>query len=474
MKYFMMKKYILLLLLATAGKGYGQTITGRLQNAASLLQADSQFIHAAIGMSVVDAATGQELFNYNGGMGLAPASCQKVITSAAAFSLLSSSYRYKTTIGYRGIIKDSVLLGDLFITGYGDPTLGSWRWPATAEEKVLQAIEKTLTQHGIKNINGALYCYDRNFESSTTPGGWPWEDIGNYYGAGAAAINWRENQYDLTLKPGNAIGDIVTVVSTTPALYNVTLHSEVTTAAKGSGDNAYIYLSPYSSFGYVRGTIPAGQAAFTISGAMPDAANQLALTLADRLKKKGYNGLLYASSYNNSDVKNKNAPVTATVLATLQSPPLDSINYWLLKKSINLYAEALVKTIAFEKKQAGATATGLALITNFWINKGIDAASLNLKDGSGLSPANRVTPQALVKVLQYARQQSWYTSFYNALPEINGIRMKDGYIADVRSYAGYVKSASGKEYIVALIVNNFSGSAGRAREKIWRLLDILK
>ena len=162
------------------------------------------------------------------------------------------------------------------------------------------------------------------------------------------------------------------------------------------------------------------------------------------------------------------------LLFTHISPSLDSINYWFLKKSINLYGEALVKTIAFEKEKFGSTEKGIDLIKDFWSRHGMEPSAINIKDGSGLSPANRVTPKSLVTVLQYAKQQSWFASFYNALPEINNIKMKDGYLADVRSYSGYIKDKNGNEYTFSFIVNNFDGSASSARVKMWRVLDILK
>ncbi len=139
-----------------------------------------------------------------------------------------------------------------------------------------------------------------------------------------------------------------------------------------------------------------------------------------------------------------------------------------------MYGEALVKTIAFEKERFGSTDKGIDIIKNFWTKNGVDATALNIKDGSGLSPANRVTAKSLVQVLQYAKKQNWFASFYNALPEMNGIKMKDGYISDVRSYTGYISSKSGANYIFSFIVNNFNGSASTAKEKIWKLLDLLK
>jgi D-alanyl-D-alanine carboxypeptidase/D-alanyl-D-alanine-endopeptidase (penicillin-binding protein 4) len=57
---------------------------------------------------------------------------------------------------------------------------------------------------------------------------------------------------------------------------------------------------------------------------------------------------------------------------------------------------------------------------------------------------------------------------------MNGIKMKDGYIGGVRAYTGYIQSKNGTGYTFSLIVNNFYGSPQTAREKMWKILDILK
>ncbi len=54
------------------------------------------------------------------------------------------------------------------------------------------------------------------------------------------------------------------------------------------------------------------------------------------------------------------------------SPPLDSINYWFLKKSINLYGEALIKTMAFQKSGFASTEKGVALLKDFWSEHDIE------------------------------------------------------------------------------------------------------
>ena len=109
------------------------------------------------------------------------------------------------------------------------------------------------------------------------------------------------------------------------------------------------------------------------------------------------------------------------------------------------------------------------IIKSFWKSKGIDESSINIIDGSGLSPQNRVTAQALVKVMDYAKSKSFFSSFYDALPVINGIRMKSGSIGGVKSFTGYVGN-----YTFAVVVNNFNGSSAEITEKIFSLLDVLK
>ncbi|WP_462250347.1 D-alanyl-D-alanine carboxypeptidase/D-alanyl-D-alanine endopeptidase [Ferruginibacter sp.] len=469
-----MKWIIITLLTCICSNLTAQNIDAKLTTAISNLEMDVQFKHAILSLYVVDTKTGKIVFDKNAQVGLAPASCQKVITSVSAFELLGNGYTYKTELAYDGEIKNNALEGNLYIIGYGDPSLGSWRWKETNEQAILKKLVAAVQKTGIKKIKGNIFGYDRKWESNNTPRGWIWEDIGNYYGAGASSLNWRENQYDIILKAGEKIGDKAAIEKIIPRLENVGLYSEVITAKKGSGDNAYIYLAPYGSSGFVRGTIPLGESNFKISGAMPNAAEQLTFTFANEIKNNKIEEYLFIGSYNGIEVEKKDIPINLKTFFTIVSPQLDSLNYWFLKKSINLYGEAFVKTIAYEKLKFGSTDSGIAIIKNFWKKNGVEKSALNIIDGSGLSPANRVTTNALVTVMQYAKQQKWFPSFYNALPEMNGIKMKDGYISGVRSYTGYIKSKTGNEYTFSFIVNNFDGSPATVREKMWKVLDILK
>lgn len=449
---------------------YAQTIGQKLSSAIGTLESDPQFKFSGISILVKDAKTGKTVFDKNSRMGMVPASCLKIVTSVAALELLGKEYTYNTTLSYSGSIKQGMLQVPLILTASGDPTFGSWRWNHTNRQSVFNKILQSLKQSGIKSFPGIVIDIS-GWGTQTIPDGWIWEDIGNYYGAGCGAFNWHENQFDILLKPGKSIGDKVGIISGNQAGIG-SIVSELTTAPTGSGDQAYAYYSLSNSTIYLRGTIPLGSETFGIKAAAADGIAYFAESMNAELKKSGYSDkCVYTpcevdcSSFATNDVQ---------TICTFESPGLDSINYWFLKKSVNLFGEAFVKTIGFEKSKSGTTDSGISVIRNFWSTKGISMAAMKILDGSGLSPANRITAEALVTVLQYAKTRPWYNSFMHALPEINGIIMKDGYMEGVRSFAGYAKARDGNEYVFSFIVNNYDGSPKQAREKMWKILDILK
>lgn len=463
-----MRSIFFFLCLFIITNSFCQDITSRLSKAVEALQSHPTMKHASIGFYVVESKTGKAIFEKNPHIGLAPASTLKVVTSATAYEVLGKDFRYETKILLAGDKKENSWNGQLIVEGSGDPTLGSWRWNTTSIETIGEKLAKALKAKGVSKITGQLQFLPGNWDNQATPDGWTWEDIGNYFGAGARILNWHENSYKLNFRPGKNIGDATSIISTEPNIPGIQWINEIKTAKAGSGDNAVIYLPEKGTVGYLRGTIPAGVEKFTIRGSIPSVEAVIVGSLNSELKKHQV-----ISELSSSETSKLNTAGSESI-GSFYSPPLDSINYWFMKESINLYGEALLKTMAEKRKGRGETRLGVDLVKDFWKDKGIDAGALKIQDGSGLSPANRITPHALVTILQHASKQPWFNSFYHSLPVQNNIRMKSGYIGGVRSYAGFIKSKSGEEYSFAFIINNFDGSASAAREKMWQVLDILK
>lgn len=475
LKLFLMRKAAFILVsLIYVVTAFTQTVSQKLQAAFKQFENDPQLKYAISSLYVIDAATGKVVFDKNSTIGLAPASTQKIITAATAFSLLGKDYRYKTELGYTGQIEKNTLKGDLVITGNGDPTLGSSRFDKTRDQFIFLSFKNALQSKGIQKLEGSILSDERKWDTHTIPDGWIWQDIGNYYGAGATALNWRENQYNVLLQSGKTIGSSVEILKTEPQLYNTNLISELKAAAKSSGDNAYIYLPPYSGTGYIRGTIPVDEKNFSISGSLPNPPAQFANELADYLTNSLQFQPLYAGSFYSDIVEKKDVDFKTQPIYTHSSPSLDSIIYWFLQKSINLYGEALVKTMAYKEKGIGNITDGIRIIKDFWKAKGIDENELNIGDGSGLSPQNRVTTHAQVEILKYAKNQPWFSVYYKAFPEYNGMKMKSGTIKNVKGFSGYHKAADGKEYIFSFVVNNYNGSSSTLTNKMFRVLNVLK
>ncbi|RZK64982.1 MAG: D-alanyl-D-alanine carboxypeptidase/D-alanyl-D-alanine-endopeptidase, partial [Pedobacter sp.] len=185
-----------------------------LEKAFNNLLADEQAKHALLSLCVLDANSGKTLFAKNEQIGLATASTLKTITAATAFSILGKDFQFQTTLAYTGnITSDGILKGNLVIIGSGDPTLGSWRYP-NKENAVLTQWVAAIKAAGIKKIEGSIIGDDSIFGTQTTPEGWVWQDIGNYYGAGTSGLAWRENQFDIHLRPGASTADEVKVIKT--------------------------------------------------------------------------------------------------------------------------------------------------------------------------------------------------------------------------------------------------------------------
>jgi D-alanyl-D-alanine carboxypeptidase/D-alanyl-D-alanine-endopeptidase (penicillin-binding protein 4) len=302
--------------------------------------------------------------------------------------------------------------------------------------------------------------------------------MGNYYGAGTSAVNWKENQFDLTLLPGSNEGDPVNIDTAQAGGRVAVDYNLLKTGRRGSGDNAYIY---YDRLGKViiAGTAESATGKLTISGAAQP-HEYLGLRLNYLLKAKisipsTLRGAMVFDSSVITEVKGESLQPQPTVLLyTHYSPSLDSIVYWFMKRSINLYGEALLKTIAFEKTGKGSTDSGVAFVRRFYKEKGFDIAGLKIIDGSGLSPQNRVAPESLCKVLLYARQQAWFDAFAQSFPKFNNMNLKSGTIGGAKSYAGFHTAADGREYVVSIIVNNYDGTARSIENKMFKVLDALK
>ncbi len=410
--------------------------------------------HATISAYAINCKNGEVVFNENGEKSLLPASCLKVVTTGAALHLLGPNYRFQTDLEMEGEIQEGVLKGNVILRGGGDPCLGSGRLADSLEaDQQIEVWVGSIEEKGIKEIEGEVRGDASRWEKALAPSGWLWEDLGNYYGAGACALTFHENMSTVTFKPGPQEGAPATLLYVVPALANFVMHNEVTTGPVGSGDQACIFGFEYSPVQYVRGTVPAGVNTFSIKGLIPDPAQLCSELLIQALEKKGIKVL------GNAPLKN----LGMRVIHTTFSPEVREIVYWTNQKSINLYAEHLLKAMG-----QGKTLEGTQAVLRFWKEQGIDIKGMNIVDGSGLSRKNFMTTQQLAEILVKMKKSPYFIDFYASLPEHkNGERAKTGFMSFHRCLAGY------KGDVAFAIFINYEQDAQNAKEKIDQIVSKL-
>jgi D-alanyl-D-alanine carboxypeptidase/D-alanyl-D-alanine-endopeptidase (penicillin-binding protein 4) len=113
----------------------------------------------AAGAYVVDLASGDVLFGHRDSLALAPASNEKLFTTATALLRFGVTGTLATTLATEPgaeIDADGVLRGDLYLVGGGDPTLG---------DAGLTALADQLVARGVTRVDGAVVGDESLFDT---------------------------------------------------------------------------------------------------------------------------------------------------------------------------------------------------------------------------------------------------------------------------------------------------------------------
>ncbi|MEO1449797.1 MAG: D-alanyl-D-alanine carboxypeptidase/D-alanyl-D-alanine-endopeptidase, partial [Bacteroidota bacterium] len=273
---------------------------------------------------------------------------------------------------------------------------------------------------------------------------------------------------------------------TEPEQPDLTFHNEVRAGAVGSGDNAYIFGVPHTFQRYVRGTIPPNRKLFSIKGSMGDPALTAARLLTEALQTCGIEVNGSAISGHGAEQMGVNLINTGTRFHTHRSPVLSEIVHETNMESVNLYAEALAVHVAKALKQPFRGGEAAGAVVRHWRNKGVKTSGMYVRDGSGLSPNNVMSPAQMTAILAAARKGSAYKAFEASLPlagrsgslrkMLKGtvaegrLRAKSGYISGVRAYTGYVRTPEGRELCFAMMANHHGGGSGAMRRRFEELM----
>ncbi|HUE97149.1 MAG TPA: D-alanyl-D-alanine carboxypeptidase/D-alanyl-D-alanine-endopeptidase, partial [Longimicrobiaceae bacterium] len=419
---------------------------------------------------------------------LAPASNMKLFSTAAALYYLGPSFRYSTYALADGEIQDGILLGDLVLYGTGDPTISGRMLPGALTP--LRALADSLRSIGVTRIRGDVVGDGSYFDDSWIAEGWREQYRLASYSAPVGALSLAENVVSVRVLPGASAGEPAQI-RTTPSTDGLLVQNRVRTIASGGSSVRF----SYSPEGLVlEGQIARGHPGVARSVTVVDPGNYAAAAFRRILEDGGIDvegGVRSVRRIEESPVGratrapvgDPDVPPPPRVIAAHLSPPLAEIATVANHVSQNLYAEALFKTVGRVALGQGTFAAGAQAVRFFLeCERPIDFAGLNLVDGSGLSPLNRVTPRATIHLLDLMTRTDVWEVFHLSLPEAasptggqhslrgrmggtaaaRNLRAKTGTISGVSGLSGYVRATNG-ELLAFSIYGNQLGSTWQAK-----------
>lgn len=364
-----------------------------------------------------------------------PASLTKIFTAFYALEVLGSDYRYETRLLKKGILKDGVFKGDLYLKGYGDPTLTMAR---------LMDMVLDLKKEGVTKVEGNFIYDDSSLPSIPMLSTFGLGD--QTYNPGVSALNLEFNR--ITIHKSGNLRTKKAIFETMPPM----AHFHIEKTNQGLPLDKRFEFSPDSG------------------GEVWNISNKLKYGIYEDLpvrrpSRRTAEVFKYLASLWSMELPSPTPGVTpenASLVSKELSQPLLKILALTLEFSNNLYAEQILLTATGKKDISQA---GQAL--SAWLKKNTPSCDLPLINGSGLTSEHQIKAKCLTDFLYRNALTSHQSRGFMSLLSINGNsgwlsnRLKDpetsfrlwaktGSLDYIDNVAGILFSRSGKQYAFTL------------------------
>lgn len=419
---------------------------------------------SALSLSIVPVQGKGRNFHLNADTSVNPASLMKLVTTHAALELLGPAFQWTTELRAVNVPENSVLQGDIYLKGTGDPKL-------TMERVWL--LLRDLRARGVREIRGDLVL-DRSYFRLP---------------AGNSSFDDDENKPD---RPYLVMPDAL--------LMNF---KSLRLAVRGEAGGVTALLEPplpevkLENNAQVSDTSTCDSWPQELEAKVDDSGNRARVTLIGSLPA-GCSGvrhlaLLDHSTYSASliktlwremggawlgGVRQGVLPPQTQVLASSHSPALSLMLRDINKYSNNTMARQVYLTLGAElgtEEDVDTVSRSSAVVRRWVAVKGWRWPELVLENGSGLSRNERISTRHLSDLLEYAWQGPWAAEFVSTLPivAVDGTmkkrlvdeplageaHVKTGTLKGVRSVAGYVRGNHGRVWAVAAVINHPQANA---------------
>jgi D-alanyl-D-alanine carboxypeptidase/D-alanyl-D-alanine-endopeptidase (penicillin-binding protein 4) len=446
------------------------------------------------GVLAVDVATGRTLYARNDRRKFVPASNMKLLVTASALGRLGPDHRFETSLWAGGPMNvTGVLDGDLVVVADGDPTLSARYWPD--DGAALRAMADSLLEKGLRAVRGALVVDASAWDSTTVAGTWMADNLPGTSSSTGGAFAIAEGETRLIVTGAAAEGGSAGVVWE-PLGESAFVQAEVVSGPPGVPTDLSVAYHPETRRLRVTGRVAVG-AVDTIAAPTRDPVRQAAAALYRALDQRGigisggWRVEWERDTPLGRDCRSAALPAcsSASRLAGLRSPPLMEIVEGILEPSQNWMAEQLVRSLGATDSTRAGWSDGLAAVREYLVSRvGVDSLDVSLRDGSGLSAYNLVTPRAVVAILLHAARQPWGPAYRTGMAEpgeegstlasrLDGLEgrlfAKTGTISNVNSLSGYLVTDQGREVVFSILTNGSGLPASLVRDSMDRLVRTL-
>jgi D-alanyl-D-alanine carboxypeptidase/D-alanyl-D-alanine-endopeptidase (penicillin-binding protein 4) len=445
------------------------------------------------GILVVDGQTGKTIYEHDADRLFLPASTTKLYSCATALDALRQDYRFETPVYRRGDVKDGRLRGDLILVASGDLTFGgrtnaSGSMAYTNHDHIyangdtravltdtdplagLKDLARQIKAAGITCVSGDVLIDDRLFARA----------IGSGSGPGLLTpIMVNDNLVDAIITAAEQAGEPA-IVQMRPETAYVRMDAQVTTVAEDKPVRLTIREAGENAF-TIRGQIPAKAKPWVRIYPVPDPAGFARALFIETLRQAGVTVDASPLAPPRAELPPRDGYEKLTRVAVFTSPPFREAIKVTLKVSHNLYASTMPLLVAVKHNQR-TLADGLHWQRRFLGELGVPVETISFGGGAGGANADGVTPRATVRLLQAMAKRPDNAAYRSALP-ILGVDgtlhdavgpdspargkvlaktgtlmwqdvMNDRLLLRSKALAGILTTASGRELLVAIFVND--------------------
>ena len=456
------------------------------------------------GIHIVDLASKQVLYERNSRKLFVPASNQKLLSTALALSRLGPDHRYTTMlVSEAELDDDGVLHGDLVLLGGGDPNLSARILPYNRRQNFqrdlllpLSELADQAVQSGLRRVEGAIIGDDTRYVRQPYATGWSVDDPKWGYGAPVSALAFNDNVVTMLVLPGRAAGRRARVAFKPDVPYFRFLNRTRTMPTRTVAQRLDLGRQPGSNKLMLWGQISIRSRGRSIEVAVDNPALFAAMAIRERLEALGVeiSGETRARHRRPHEVpdlkggtRRKYEPSSG--LAMIQSMPLAANLPIINKVSQNLHAEMLLREVGYVRRGVGSFEAGLEEMKSFLLEAGIKNWQFRLRDASGLSRHNLISPEATVRLLAHMAG-SQHGELYRSTLALAGedgtldwrfsrgpvrgkIQAKTGTLSGVTALSGYARTQDERDLAFAIYVNNSSAPNSYVRRLIDRVAEVI-